>query len=512
MATVTVIQPIMAKETNKLRVAAYCRVSSSSKDQLNSYQSQLIYYSHKFENSDTEELIDLYADEGITGTCEDKREEFQRMMRDCRRSKIDRIYTKSISRFARNTKDCLKNLRELKSLGITVFFEKDNIDTANMTDEIIITILGGLAQEESISISQNMRWSVEKRMQNGTMKLSSAPFGYRQQNGNLIIHENEAVVVKQIFDWYLRGYGVSLIALKLNAMGIRKLGRNCHWTPYTVSYLLRNEKYIGDHLFQKQYTTNTLPFRRISNRGEYPQFYYIDRNDPIISKEDFASVQVLLQKNKECGLHEAHYHHFAKHIYCSECGASFKRKHKINGYSWTCRRHDFESHLCSAKPVDEKMIESTFIVMHNKLLQHHREILLPLQISLQKLKFCKFSGNLRVMDIHKEIAKLREQIHVLSRMKTKGFINETKFQGQITELNAKINRFQQELKCMTKSDEEDETLKQIEMLTDMFKKREQLMTEFETDVFESLVDRIVVKSRNELEFHLFGGLKFTEMI
>ncbi len=116
------------------------------------------------------------------------------------------------------------------------------------------------------------------------------------------------------------------------------------------------------------------------------------------------------------------------------------------------------------------------------------------------------------MDIHKEIAKLREQIHVLSRMKTKGFINETKFQGQITELNAKINRFQQELKCMTKSDEEDETLKQIEMLTDMFKKREQLMTEFETDVFENLVDRIVVKSRNELEFHLFGGLKFTEMI
>ena len=132
MATVTVIQPITAIETNKLRVAAYCRVSSSSEDQLNSYQAQLTYYSHKFEDSDTEELVDLYADEGITGTRDDKRDEFQRLMKDCRRGKIDRIYTKSISRFARNTKDCLKNLRELKSLGITVLFEKKNTLTAKV--------------------------------------------------------------------------------------------------------------------------------------------------------------------------------------------------------------------------------------------------------------------------------------------------------------------------------------------------------------------------------------------
>ena len=167
MATITVIQPSIITETVKRRVAAYCRVSSSSEDQLNSYQAQLTYYSHKFEDSVTEELVDLYADEGITGTRDDKRDEFQRLMKDCRRGKIDRIYTKSISRFARNTKDCLKNLRELKALGITVFFEKENIDTANMTDEIMITILGGLAQEESTSISANMKWSYQKQMEEG---------------------------------------------------------------------------------------------------------------------------------------------------------------------------------------------------------------------------------------------------------------------------------------------------------------------------------------------------------
>ena len=149
MPTVTVIQPTIAEEKAvKIRCAAYCRVSSDSEDHLNSFMAQTRYYSQIFEDSETEELIDIYADEGITGTREDKRSEFQRLMKDCRKGKIDRIYTKSISRFARNTRDCLKNVRELKSLGITIYFEKENIDTANMTDEMMITIMGGLAQEQ----------------------------------------------------------------------------------------------------------------------------------------------------------------------------------------------------------------------------------------------------------------------------------------------------------------------------------------------------------------------------
>lgn len=176
---VTVIQPtIVAKQEQKIRCAAYCRVSSDSEDQLNSFIAQLKYYENFLADSKTETLVNVYADEGVTGTREDKRSEFQRLMKDCRKGKIDRIYTKSISRFARNTKDCLKNVRELKSLGITIYFEKENIDTANITDEMMITIMGGLAQEESVSISQNMRWSIKKRMENGTMKMCTALFGY----------------------------------------------------------------------------------------------------------------------------------------------------------------------------------------------------------------------------------------------------------------------------------------------------------------------------------------------
>ncbi len=144
------------------------------------------------------------------------------MIKDCRKGRIDRIYTKSISRFARNTKDCLKNVRELKSLGITVFFEKENIDTANMTDEMMITIMGGLAQEESTSISQNMRWSIKKRMENGTMKMCNSVFGYELVNGELILNQDEARIVRKIFDWYLNGYGSEKIAQMLNEMGIGK--------------------------------------------------------------------------------------------------------------------------------------------------------------------------------------------------------------------------------------------------------------------------------------------------
>lgn len=166
MANVTYIAPVKSESNlHKIRCAAYCRVSSNSEDQLNSYAAQVKYFSEMFIGSDTEELVDIYADEGITGTSAEKRTEFQRLIKDCKRGKIDRIYTKSISRFARNTKDCLNTVRLLRELGITILFDEDKIDTANTNDEFLITVMGSLAQEESNSISQNMRWSVKKRME-----------------------------------------------------------------------------------------------------------------------------------------------------------------------------------------------------------------------------------------------------------------------------------------------------------------------------------------------------------
>ncbi|MCM1226690.1 MAG: recombinase family protein [Clostridium sp.] len=506
MPTVTVIQPTIAEEKDTLiRCAAYCRVSSDSEDQLNSFMAQTRYYGQIFEHSETETLIDIYADEGVTGTRDDKREEFQRMMKDCRKGKIDRIYTKSISRFARNTKDCLKNIRELKSLGITVFFEKENIDTANMTDEMMITIMGGLAQEESTSISQNMRWSVQKRMQNGTYVLPHAPYGYRIENKQLIIVEEEAKIIRLIYDSYLNGLGTEAIANLLNQKSDKR-----KWSSIAVRYILTNEKYTGNSLWHKTCTTTVLPYKTIINNGCEEKYYAENTHDAIIPQEQFDKVQQLMSSRsfevKKCICP------LSQKIYCGECGTMFRIKH-INGSTyWECRNHNTSAKNCSIKQISEQRFYNAFITLYNKLFYNYKQILVPLQIALQDLKLRRFSGNSNVMEIHKEIAKLKEQTHVLARLKTKGFLDNGKYLEQTSELNANVNKLQSELKKITHLDDEDETLDQIEMLIDYFEKQENPITEFDKSAFENIVEKIIVISQNVLEFHVIGGLKFKEKI
>ncbi len=508
MPTVTVIQPTITEEKSTLiRCAAYCRVSSDSEDQLNSFMAQTRYYSKIFESSETETLIDIYADEGVTGTREDKRNEFQRMMKDCRKGKIDRIYTKSISRFARNTKDCLKNVRELKSLGITICFEKERIDTANMTDEMMITIMGGLAQEESTSISNNIKWSYQKRFESGTVNAFSAPFGYKISGGILIVDETQAEIVRMIFDMFLCGIGYQKIAEMCRKEFSEYKEK---FSYYGVLYILSNEKYIGDSIYQKTFTTNTLPYKKVKNNGQLNKYCLKNTHEAIISKEIFEKAQLLIESRKH---HNVKYDSvFKGKIVCVNCGSKFKRKICKNKIFWVCCKHDIRAEFCSSKRIPENSIKTAFMCLNNKLLYNYKNILVPLQTALQDLKLRRFNGNSNVMDIHKEVAKLREQTHVLARLKTKGFLDNTKYLEQTTELTAKINKLQSELKKFTRSDDEDETLEQIEMLIDYFEKQGEPISEFIESAFEFLIEKIVVINQNELEFHLIGGLKFTEKI
>ena len=508
MTTVTIIQPTISEEQNhKLRCAAYCRVSSNSEDQLNSFMAQTRYYEKAFEKSDREQLVDIYADEGITGTREDKRDEFQRMISDCRKGKIDRIYTKSISRFARNTKDCLKNIRELKSLGITVFFEKENIDTAKLTDEMMITIMGGLAQEESISISKNLKWSYQKRFEKGIVNVFSAPFGFKLNNGVLIIDKIQARIVEEIFDMFLNGIGYQRIS---EICQNKYKAYKDKFSYYGIRYILSNEKYIGDSVYQKTFTTNNLPYRKIQNNGQLNKYYIQNTHEAIISIEIFEKAQKLIESRKHKNIVSES--PFRGKLICANCGTKYKRKDSRNKIYWVCRKHDNLAELCMNKRVEEKFIKQSFIRLYNKLLFNYKQILVPLQTSLQDLKLKKFNGKTQVMDIHKEIAKLREQTHVLARLKTKGFLDEAKYIEQTTELTAKINKLQAELKKLTRLDDEDETLDQIEMLIDFFERRDKPITEFEESAFESIVEKIVVIDQHELEFHLIGGIKFKENI
>ncbi len=510
MPTVTVIQPITADLTErKLRVAAYCRVSSNSDDQLNSYIAQVNYYSHKFEESETETLVDIYADEGITGTCETKRTEFLRLIDDCRRGKIDRIYVKSISRFARNTRDCLKNIRELKAFGMTVFFEKENIDTANITDELMITIMGGLAQEESVSISHNMRWSIRRRMQNGTFKAPSLPYGYSRANGEVIINQTEAEIVRFIYDSYLNGIGMESIANYLN-QNTTKGKKGFIWCKNTVRYILTNEKYTGSALFQRFYTTNEFPFRQKENKGEREMYYTETAMPAIITKEVFEAVQSLHKGAQNITGHDkGGTYTYSRKIKCARCGATYRRK-LINGnIHWTCTKHNLNAELCENMPIPETDIATSLIRLFNKLLFQYKNLFEPIRKSLQELEHKQTVGNTNVIELRRSILQLKEQLRVIAELRTKGFISEAKCSEQTAEINVRINKLTKDLRLL--SHNSDDTLKDIEMLIDYFEKRDHIMIDFEAEAFEFLVDKIIVNG-NSLEFHIMGGLKFIEKI
>ena len=250
-------------------MAAYCRVSSSSEDQLNSFAAQNIHYTQYITEHEDWRLVDIYADEGITGTSTAKREDFQRMMADCRRGLIDQILVKSISRFARNTKDCLEAVRELKELGVNVRFEREGIDTANVSSELITAIYAAFAQKESESISGNMRWSYQRRMESGEFNTCKAPWGFRLDGRKLKICEPEADIVQRIFHEYLSGKNPQEIADDLNASCLTERV----WNYKAVDYILQNERYAGNALLQKRYTPDMLSRQQKTNHGEREMYF-----------------------------------------------------------------------------------------------------------------------------------------------------------------------------------------------------------------------------------------------
>ena len=292
---VITIEATEKPQNAKLRVAAYARVSSASDDQLNSFAAQNRHYSDLISSKENWRMVDIYADEGITGTSAEKREDFQRLLADCRRGLIDRVLVKSISRFARNTKECLETIRELKSLGVGVYFEKENIDTATMSGEMMTALFASFAQAESESISSNMRWSYQRRMQNGMFITCKAPFGYRLRNGALEIEESEAEIIRMIFARYLSGQSTADIAAEITKLGIPTRDGTPYWQYTTICYILQNERYAGNSLLQKYYATDTLPIKKKRNLGSKDQYYISESHPPIIDQNTFDKAQILFR-------------------------------------------------------------------------------------------------------------------------------------------------------------------------------------------------------------------------
>ena len=277
----------------KLRVAAYCRVSTELEEQESSYEAQVEYYTRKIQESDNWKMAGIYADDGKSATNTKKRDDFNAMIKDAMDGKIDMILTKSVSRFARNTVDSLLTIRKLKEKNIAVVFEKEGVNTLDGTGEILITILSSLAQEESRNISENTRWGVVRRFENGKMIVNHNKFmGYtKNENGDLVIVPEEAEIVRLIFRLYLEGYSAKKISQYLEENGIKTATGQDKWYDSVIFKMLRNEKYMGDALLQKTYTVDFMTKKKVINKGIVPQYYVEDDHEPIIPKELFYRVQ-----------------------------------------------------------------------------------------------------------------------------------------------------------------------------------------------------------------------------
>ena len=324
---VTVIDPKVPSQEVKLRVAAYARVSSDSDDQINSYLAQVDFYTKYITAQENWEMVDIYADEGISGMDAKKRDEFNRMIADCRDGKIDCVLVKSVSRFARNQEDYIFYMRELLRLGVTIRFEKENVDTGKMTSEQVTDIYGAFAQMETTGHSANMRISNRIRMEKGIFIPPRPPYGYRLVDRKLIVIPEEAEVVQRIYRAYLNGQGQDDIAKELNHLEIARNNPAGKWRSTTIAFILRNITYTGDQIWQKTFATDVIPFRQVANKGQKPKYYAEDCCPAIISKEDFERVQELFQaKNEKIQLGEKHDSIYSKHIFCAECGSICRRK------------------------------------------------------------------------------------------------------------------------------------------------------------------------------------------
>ena len=342
------------------RVAAYCRVSSGKDAMLHSLSAQVSHYSELIQRRLGWAYAGVYADEALTGT-KDDRPEFQRLLADCRAGKIDRVLTKSVSRFARNTVTLLETVRELKELGVAVYFEEQNIDSLSGDGELMLTILASFAQEESKSVSDNCKWRIRKDFSEGKPMNLPLLYGYRREKGRIVIDEREAEIVRFIFRSCLNGMGKGRITEELREQGVPcRLGGE--WQTETVGGILKNEKYTGDALLQKTYIENHLTKRKCFNRGELPQYYAESTHPAIIDHEMYEKVQVLIAERREKTNVQkdvtARYP-FSGLIVCGCCGAHYHRRTNPTRITWQCvtylrrgKKH------CAAKQIPEETLRS----------------------------------------------------------------------------------------------------------------------------------------------------------
>ena len=413
----------------KIRVAAYCRVSTDSEEQASSYEIQIEHYTNYIKRNKEWELAGIFADDGITGTNTKKRDEFNRMIDECMAGNIDMIITKSISRFARNTLDCLKYIRQLKDKNIAVFFEKENINTMDSKGEVLLTIMASLAQQESQSLSQNVKLGIQYRYQQGEVQVNHKRFlGYtKDENKQLVIDPEGAEVVKRIYREYLEGASLLQIARGLEAEGVLTAAGKAKWRPETLKKILQNEKYIGDALLQKTYTVDFLSKKRVKNNGIVPQYYVENSHEPIIPRDLFMQVQeeMVRRANLRGGKGGKKRVYSSKYalssiVYCGQCGDIYRRVHWNNrgkkSIVWRCvSRLENTGLTCHSRTVLEDMIGLATVDAINKLIGQKDGFLTILKENIETV--ISETDNNIVSEIDKKLEELQKDLLRLANSK-----------------------------------------------------------------------------------------------
>lgn len=496
--------------TEKLRVTAYARVSTGNEEQLNSYESQKKYYKEKIASNDDWDYIEIYADEAISGTLDYKRNDFMRMIQDALNDKFDMIITKSISRFARNTVDTLKYVRKLKEHNIAVFFEEENINTLEMSGELLLTILSSVAQQESETISSHVKLGLKMKKERGELIGFNNCYGYEydSEKNLMIIKENEAEVVRKMFETYLEGHGAEYIAKMLTNLSIKTPKGYDFWRGSTVRGILKNEKYKGDVIQGKTFTLDPISHKRLKNMGEEDKYYIKSHHPAIVSPEIFDKVQEVMKTR--CGARATgrrignvgRKYAMSSRMKCAFCGETLVRrslysnKHQTNP-AWICVKSvKYGKENCpDSRTIREDVIQKAFMDTYQLLCENNG---LAIEEFLNNIKNCIRDNTAKdkIEKLKKQSSDIESKISRLVDLMVDGTLDNETFKKKKANYLNKIEKIEKEIEQLSLIiEDEDDIESGISKMRKVLKEDE--LKEFDKEVFDAIVDYVVVGGYDE---------------
>ena len=516
---------VVRASKRQLRVAAYCRVSTDDEEQLTSYEAQKNYYTDKIMTNKEWTMAGIFADEGITGTSARKRPEFLRMIRQCKQGKIDIVLTKSISRFARNTVDCLNYVRALKELGIAVIFEKENMNTLEIDSEILITMLGAFAQSESESISTNVRWGKRQAMKEGKAIINYKHlYGYRKgADGRPEIIPEQAEVVRKIYDLFLSGTPIRGILKYLNANSIPNISGGSQWAKNAVNSILINEKYCGDVLLQKTYIDDCINKKVKKNTGQLPMYLVQNHHEGIISRETFDAAQAELarrsagkspsKKNAPTGRSRySSKYALSDRLYCGECGTRYQRctwrnRDGSKRIVWRCvSRVDYGNKYCHDSPtLDEEPLHRAILAAINGAVKDKENIIYNLKSAMEKELAPAAGQLLSLSEIDNQLEQLNTEFSkVLAEASESG--DQAAYSDRFREIMQKqtaLKAQRDEIQRMLA--ESGKATAHIEQCRQAAETTPSAITEWDETLIRQVVESVTVETCNEVIVALKSG-------